>query len=208
MWVDTTNTEGYNVPIMATSLKEWTVLRGYEWLRRWHRNQVVGFPDVLTHTDRLLICLPDDPEAAREAVGIIPSLIECLGAHNTTVACNLSCREACAGLAERVRVEPIDAVDKRWSGLPRKGFVAKIKGDGLNAAIDLSQTMQLFTASLCLMSGADLRVGFRGDHRNTFFNVQVAVSSRDADEASTQESDSTYLKFLNTIRGMMGQAVA
>ena len=60
------------------SIKEREVLRLYTWWHRFRAMPVIELPDALNRIERLLICLPADPEEARQAADVIPELIRCL----------------------------------------------------------------------------------------------------------------------------------
>ena len=196
-------------------LKERAILRGYTWWRRWQRTHMLGFSDAFQHTERLLICLPVDQEEARRAVMVVPDLIACFHASAVTVAGLPASTAVCETLTPPVRVVTIGPEDRRWSGLPSTDLVARITGDGLNAAIDLNPNLDILTAALCLQSGAPLRMCFQGGQRDLFFNVQIAISFETPADKSDHTSESTrsetpqttpYTRFLNTIRGMMGKS--
>ena len=169
---------------------------------------MVGFPEALQETDRLLICLPADSEQARNAALVIPQLMDCLKARSITIACTTESKEFCSDFAAPVRVVEIRADDRRWSGLPSTALVEQIRSDGPNVAIDLNPRLNVLCAILCLQSGAELRLSFQGDERATFFNVQIAVPPESPDLPSEPMTAklTPYERFLNTVRGMMGQS--
>ncbi|MBT5872053.1 MAG: hypothetical protein HOH43_01430 [Candidatus Latescibacteria bacterium] len=190
------------------SFRERVVLRGYHWWRRWRRREMVGFPEALQETDRLFICLPADHDQAKNAALIIPQLIDCLKARSITIACTTDSMDFCSEFGSTVRVVDIRADNRRWSGLANSALVEKIRSEGPNVAIDLNPRLDVMCAVLCLQSGAELRLSFQGNERATFFNVQIAVppESQDLSSEPIAAKLTPYERFLNTVRGMMGQS--
>jgi len=202
----------------TTSLKELAILKSYIMWQRVRRPRLLGFFDILHQTERVLICLPIDHKEAKQAVKVVPDLIACLQAKTVTLLCSAESKNVCESLPKTIRVISVGNADRKWTGLPTGSLVNRVTGDGLNVAIDLNPNLNILTGSLCLQSGAQLRMCFRETYQDLFFNVQIAVhfdqspSSAEGKDTKPQNqnpsassSTTPYTRFLQTVKGMFGK---
>ena len=94
---------------------------------------------------------------------------------------------------------PITAIPNavnRW-GLPHKPVVQQIQRLKPRVAIDLNPRFQQASAYLCVLSGAELRVGFDAP-RDGYFNLQYGWP--DGGEASLAEHYERFLEMLTDLR--------
>ena len=200
------------------SIKERGVLRLYTCWRRFRTLPVIEFPDALNHIERLLICLPADPEEARQAADVIPELIRCLQAESAIVLGEQSATTSCTLSEEGLQVITIGDTDRRWTGSPSSDLIDRVVGSGLNVAVDLSLQMDLLTSALCLQSKAPARFCFCGPYRALFFNIQIVLSDQtdplnseidpinQADLLIPSLSNSPYGRLLHIVQRMTGHA--
>ena len=200
------------------SIKERGVLRLYTWWHRFRAMPVIEFPDALNRIERLLICLPADPEEARQAADVIPELIRCLQAESAIVLGESSATTSCTLSEEGFQVITIGDTDRRWMGSPSSVLIDRVVGSGLSVAVDLSLQMDLLTSVLCLQSKAPARFCFCGPHRALFFNIQIVLSDQtdplnseidpinQADLLIPSLSNSPYVCLLHTVQRMTGHA--
>ena len=200
------------------SIKERGVLRLYTWWHRFRAMPVIEFPDALNRIERLLICLPADPEEARQAADVIPELIRCLQAESAIVLGESSATTSCTLSEEGFQVITIGDTDRRWMGSPSSDLIDRVVGSGLSVAVDLSLQMDLLTSVLCLQSKAPARFCFCGPHRALFFNIQIVLSDQtdplnseidpinQADLLIPSLSNSPYVRLLHIIQRMTWHA--
>lgn len=186
---------------MPQSLKERIILWIYAWWRHRHHTHVLDVGQAFRRAERLLICLPADASDAAAAMTVIPSLIMCLQSRIVTLVIREESRALCERLEPSVRVITIGPDDRRWSGFPATKLVKRVKLDGVDAAIDFSPRLDMLTASLCVRTGAPLRIGLHDPYSELFFNVQLAVPSQDLSDGSDQP---LYPRLLRMIEGLMG----
>jgi hypothetical protein len=192
------------------SFKERLILRFYGWRRRWRRAPVFSILDALGRTGRLLVCLPDRPEEARQAAEAMPGLIACLRPTNVTVIGTEAAAAACDRLRDACQILAIGATDRGWTGLPRRALTRRVRGEGVDMAIDLNPRLNLLTAVLCLRTRAPVRVCVQSPHRDLFFNVQLAIGREESPDAlrsvaSSASFDTLYGRLLQSFQRLTGR---
>lgn len=161
------------------------ILRSYAWRQKLRRPRPVDFTAAFRQTARVLICLPVEPSEAETAVSVVSRLAACLRAETVTIIAPESVSAACSRLSIPARVLTIGPDDRHWTGLLTTAFVARVRGEGLDAAIDLNPGLNMPIASLCVRTRARLRMCFHAPYRELFFNMQIAVSP---DETASTET--------------------
>ncbi len=144
----------------------------------WSRFRRTPFDlsEIRKRPSRLLICLPSNPEEAREAAGIIPDLIGSLGAEAVFVV-GEPWSVACCNLADdRISLVPLDRTTRWWFGLPSAAIVDRLSEAGLNVAVDLNPSAELLPAVLCLRIKVAVRLCLDDPERGCAFNVQVLLA--------------------------------
>jgi hypothetical protein len=200
----------------SLSYREQIALKLFEWKSRYTRPaSVLDFPEALTQSGSLLICLPEQPDEADEALCVIPELIALLKPHSCIVVGPSSMASRRESLDETVLFVSIRPEDRNWFGLPGNAFIRRITENRPVRAIDLNRSFNLFTAALCLNAGATVRMGFSAPQRHLFFNVQFSISRETPSGDHTGEesvpmpvsphSDNIYRRLLQTIRMLSGK---
>jgi len=76
-------------------------------------------------------------------------------------------------LERNVHLLTVSPTDMNAWFLPRGELTQKMKKSTFDVAIDLNLDLALPSAYLCRSSGAQVRVGFKKIHADTFYNFQV-----------------------------------
>ena len=164
------------------SFKERWIYGLYTWWGRFG-SAPFSLSDVLSRRGRLLVCLPSETEEARNAVAIIPDLINCLRAEAVFLVGKPRSLELCNLDDDIVRKVPLDENTRLWSGLPSAEIVDRLAVEGLNFAVDLNPCAELWPSVLCQRVNAPIRLCLNDPHRKCFFNIHIVL----ADEHSLQD---------------------
>lgn len=157
------------------SSKDRWILSLYSWWRRF-RLAPFNLSEIRKRPVRLLVCLPSNPEEAREAAGIIPELVACLGAESVFVVGEPGSVACCDLAGDLVSVVPLDRTARRWPGLPSARLVDRLSEEGLDFAVDLNPCAELLPTVLCLRIKAAVRLCLHDPHRERFFNMRILLA--------------------------------
>ena len=201
------------VAMSSFTFQDRLILRFYAWKRKWRSPHVFNLPEALHQTNRLLICLPDDPDEANQAVTVVLDLMRTLDASSCLLLGSASATGVCQHLPENCEVLTVGPNDRKWTGFPAPELARRITNGGIDAAIDLNPTLTVLSAVLCVQSGAVVRICFQAPLRELFFNIQVALTETlppDETPAVPQRKDRSltpgnrYTRLLRTVQQMTG----
>lgn len=68
--------------------------------------------------------------------------------------------------------------DVSFFGLPKKNFIKKLALFRYDVAIDMSFDFDIFNAWLCQGLNAGVKIGFKRDNADLFYNFQLAISEK------------------------------
>lgn len=172
-----------------------------------------SLPEALHQTNRLLICLPDDPNEASQAVTVVLDLMETLDASSCLLLGSASATAVCQPLPEICEILTVSPHDLKWTGFPTPALARRIVNGGIDAAIDLNPALTVLTALLCARSGAAVRICFQAPLRHLFFNIQIALAETILPDATLPDLNeknpaayphNRYTRLLTTVQQMTG----
>jgi hypothetical protein len=135
-------------------------------------SQVIRWTGAFSSARRALLLLPEAPQDSATVQSVLeffgkeftPSNLLIVG--TVDVASRLK-------FDRRAQVVTFAPVDMNTWFLPRSELTQKTKKSTFDVAIDLNLELALPSAFLCRESGAAMRVGFKKDHADTFYNFLV-----------------------------------
>lgn len=145
---------------------------------RSNASQVIRWTGAFSSARRALLLLPESVQESASLQSVLeffgreftPSNLLIVG--TVDVASRLK-------FDRRAQVVTFAPVDMNTWFLPRSELTQKTKKSTFDVAIDLNLDLALPSAYLCRESGAAMRVGFKKNHADTFYNflVQPQVSN-------------------------------
>jgi hypothetical protein len=146
------------------------------WHKRFFKSGIFSFAEKMRRAENVLICLPAKKESftvAKDHLYIFADIFQ-----NKKVSVFLPFIEGETSLLELERYKVISPrkEDLKIFSVPRREFIQEIKGYAFEIALDLDLQDGFINSYLCLKSGAELRIGFKGKAGFPFYNLQLALS--------------------------------
>lgn len=135
------------------------------------RRKIVNFTQAFQRARYIAIIMPRKTEQfliAYEMLKNIPSR------YNITVIATSDFKEYFT--IKRYRYIEVGQDNISILGLPKKNFVKKLVLFRYDIAIDMSFEFDLFNAWLCQELNAGIKIGFKRDNADLFYNFQLALS--------------------------------
>jgi len=135
--------------------------------------KIVNFTQAFQRARYIVVIMPRKVEqflVAYEMLRNIP------GKYNITVIATSDFKEYFT--IKRYRYVEITKDDISIFGLPKKSLIRKLALFRYDVAIDMSFDFDLFNAWLCQELNAGIKVGFKRDNADLFYNFQLAISTK------------------------------
>lgn len=158
---------------MLKSLIQFIILAFAKLRNKFGRHKIVNFTRAFQRARYIVIIMPRKMEqfiAAYEMLREIP------GKYNITVIADSSFKEYFT--IKRYHYIEITKNDISVFGLPKKNLVRKLALFRYDVAIDMSFDFDLFNAWLCQELNAGIKIGFKRDNADLFYNFQLAISGK------------------------------
>jgi hypothetical protein len=168
------------------------------WIRR-SRLYSVDIPTALSQGGPAIVCLPEDPSLAEDALRVCDELSAWFG---TIHPLHITASKEPVRLP--IYTRRIIAVERavNYLGFPVGEVVRQTKNLAPMVALDLNPSFRLATALLCVQSGAALRIGLRTSEPG-FFNLEYNWPENDG--LTLSEHYGRMLEFFDHVRASSAQ---
>ncbi len=158
---------------MFKSLIQSTVLTFAKLRNEFKGRKLVNFTKAFQRARYIVIIMPRKME---QFIVAYEMLREIPGRYNITVIADSSFKEYFT--VKKYHYIEVMKNDISVFGLPKKNFVRKLALFRYDVAIDMSFDFDLFNAWLCQELNAGIKVGFKRDNADFFYNFQLAINRK------------------------------
>jgi hypothetical protein len=137
--------------------------------------KIINFTQAFQRARYIVVIMPREKEQFMIAYDLLKDIP---GKYNITVIATSNFKEYFT--IKRYRYVEITKDDVSIFGLPKKNFIRKLSLFRYDVAIDMSFNFDLFNAWLCQELNAGIKIGFKRDDSDLFYNFQLAIK-RDTD---------------------------
>ncbi len=154
----------------------WITLQKLQFQHRKNNSHIISFNKALLDAEKILIFLPWNFKEYHVARYVLKYLSHDDTKHQITYVVP----QVFGGsipIRPNDRIIGANGTSREKDGLFSKEFEQQIQQEEFNVAADFSRTFDLGTSTLCLKSGAPLRIGLESPYSYLFFNVEVEEPS-------------------------------
>ncbi|CUS79508.1 hypothetical protein JGI3_01742 [Candidatus Kryptobacter tengchongensis] len=133
--------------------------------------KIVNFTQAFQRARYIAVIMPREKEQFMIAYEMLKNIP---GRYNITVIATSDFKEYFT--IKKYRFIEVTEDSISIFGLPKKNFIKKIVLFRYDIAIDMSFNFDLFNAWLCQELNAGVKIGFKRDNADLFYNFQLAIS--------------------------------
>lgn len=135
--------------------------------------KIVNFTQVFQRARYIAIVMPRELEQFLVAYEMLKNIP---GKYNVTIIASSAFKEYFT--VKRYNYIEVSNYNVSFLGLPKKNLIKKLSLFNYDVAIDMSFDFDLFNAWLCQGLNARVKIGFKRDDSDLFYNFQLAVSEK------------------------------
>ncbi len=139
---------------------------------RGSRDRILSFTEAFTRARRALVLFPESPIDTDSSTAVLKYIARRYAAGGVVVIIRHDLKSAVSPVPW-VKMVTYDKQDVSAWFTPRKTLIQRMKGTTYDVAFDLNVDFALTSAFLCKASNAPLRVSFRKDEGDRFYNFQI-----------------------------------
>jgi hypothetical protein len=166
--------------------------------RALFRDSQVNFRECFVSPKDCLVLMPSDMNILLEAASKLPYVAELFPNRLIKILVTSNIDPRSHEFIKRFTLIKPDDHDLTRFALPRRHFVDSIRQSGLSVCIDLDLYSNFFNSSICVLTGAPVRIGIAKGMGLPYYNLELNVGG---ESTSIKTAYQTFIDMLFNLKG-------